>query len=55
MNVIEDLGIINYIFSDKTGTLTSNTMKFRGAVIGNSLFKSKDLSKHFSNRKFSDS
>ncbi|KAI8906959.1 hypothetical protein EDD86DRAFT_210177 [Gorgonomyces haynaldii] len=32
-NLCDDLGQIEYIFTDKTGTLTSNTMEFRKASI----------------------
>ena len=43
-NVIEDLGKINYVFSDKTGTLTSNEMRLRAIGIGGLTFGSKDRS-----------
>ena len=36
----EELGQVHYIFSDKTGTLTKNVMKFRYMVIGNKTYGS---------------
>ena len=34
MNLVDEVGIISHIFSDKTGTLTQNVMQFRKCSIG---------------------
>ena len=43
----EELGNVNYIFSDKTGTLTSNKMQFKYCIIGDRCYEYK----HESNNK----
>ena len=40
MSIIEDLGQLHYIFTDKTGTLTCNEMEFRSMCIGDKIFGS---------------
>lgn len=37
-SINEELGMIQYIFSDKTGTLTCNKMEFKIALIGNEMY-----------------
>lgn len=41
-NLNEELGQIDYIFTDKTGTLTQNEMIFKKLIVGNKIFPSEN-------------
>ncbi len=37
-DIMEDLGLVEYVFSDKTGTLTSNEMQLRAVAVKDAAF-----------------
>ncbi|XP_075398836.1 phospholipid-transporting ATPase VB [Tenrec ecaudatus] len=55
LNITEDLGQIQYIFSDKTGTLTENKMVFRRCSILGSEFSHQENAKRLKTPKELDS
>ena len=50
VSIIEELGMVNFIFSDKTGTLTQNKLSFKFCIIGNKLYKNFEGSNEFKKR-----
>lgn len=45
LNITEDLGQVQYVFSDKTGTLTENKMVFRRCTINGKEFSHQENGK----------
>lgn len=53
--MIEELGQVEFIFTDKTGTLTTNQMAFKECCVNGKVYSnSDDLKKQISKKKFDD-
>jgi P-type E1-E2 ATPase len=45
-SIVEELGVVDYILTDKTGTLTANEMVFKTVAIEDKIYERKDLKKN---------
>ena len=52
VSIIEELGNINFIFSDKTGTLTKNQLQFRFCIIDDKYYEYEKLGRKKKNNNF---
>lgn len=43
VTILEELGLIDYVLTDKTGTLTANEMVFKHLSINDKCYSSRDL------------
>ena len=43
MSIVEELGLVDYVLTDKTGTLTANEMKFRYVWINDKTYTASQL------------
>ena len=50
-SIIEDLGNVNFIFSDKTGTLTKNQLQFKYCIIDKKYYKYLKIGNKFKSKK----
>ena len=51
VSIIEELGNVNFIFSDKTGTLTKNQLQFKYCIIRNKFYQYIKVGKYNKNKK----
>ena len=54
VSINEELGNVNFIFSDKTGTLTMNQLQFKFCIIKNECYEAIEFIKSFKNSKSHD-
>ncbi len=43
MSIMEELGVVDYILTDKTGTLTANKMVFKSCCIQDKVYPQEKL------------